>query len=701
MLSDSPGPPRDRRHGSGGSRRAGVSFLIGGAIAWTLAVVLLGFHETGGLPSQRIRIRWAPGLTDADRTRVEQQAGLADGETHEPRTWTYLLRNQSRGNVERLVSNPLVEATAHIDRTNFRVELDRPDLPAWLHSLEETSRVVPLALLLLVAGAAALWKARVAIATAVAASWRLAGRSLNQFDNSESAARILERGDAPVRRSRRLVDLVLVALASTGLLALCSQSLGFDRLHINLQNDQINYITAARELVDSGRLNSHVIYPSTLYQDKAINYLYMPGFAYVLASSYTLFGYGVLQSLLPNLLSFVLTALCVYLIGAKLGGRVVGFIGAGFFVLFPPNLFFATTVMAESTLALATTFAIVVFVFLPARARVCVGPLLVLVPFMFRETGFLLIAPLFMLLLAWNRRRKFTNAVAFALLAVSLLLVVIQSPFSQDRPVLLSVNLFDDRFETKYTDAVAARNVSSLGYLERMRRLQAKIERNLGDAFRLRASRSEEYLLFAATVLAAAVGVRLRNMFCLAAALFTFLVLGVVVAFYRWEMRIALFTVPMLSVALAMGFARYVIRPLQNWSPVVRYGLALTIVLLFSSYTYVRLNNYWSSAREKDAQDDLFTRVLEEVPIDHSRVVIAPYTIIFDYALRHYPVKHSFPPANAETLDLLKERYPIGTVILPEGSTLPWFTSGTLHDIGLSFSRTIRLGDLNYVVYQR
>lgn len=154
------------------SRSGPVILTLGGA-AWVAALLLLAFHVTSDSSSQRIGIRWVPAITDAERLRVEQQAGLTAAEPHEQRTWTYLLRDRSRNNIKRLVSNPLVEDTAHIDRARFVVELDRPDLPSWLRSLEETGRILPLTLFLSLVGGGAVWGARAALLRTAAATRRL------------------------------------------------------------------------------------------------------------------------------------------------------------------------------------------------------------------------------------------------------------------------------------------------------------------------------------------------------------------------------------------------------------------------------------------------------------------------------------------------------------------------------------------------
>jgi hypothetical protein len=106
-----------------------------------LAACLVRLDARHGLATQEINLRWAPGVSDEERARVEQQATLVVVEANGPRTWTYRLRDRSPRNVERLVRDPRVEDTAHVDRATFRVVLDRPDLGPWALWFLQTDRV--------------------------------------------------------------------------------------------------------------------------------------------------------------------------------------------------------------------------------------------------------------------------------------------------------------------------------------------------------------------------------------------------------------------------------------------------------------------------------------------------------------------------------------------------------------------------------
>jgi len=76
-----------------------------------------------------------PDVSAEARQQFERQHGLVTGEDKGTRTWTYVLTDQSTGNIRALLQSPLVEDTYHIDPVKLRVQLDLPDVPPWLQEL--------------------------------------------------------------------------------------------------------------------------------------------------------------------------------------------------------------------------------------------------------------------------------------------------------------------------------------------------------------------------------------------------------------------------------------------------------------------------------------------------------------------------------------------------------------------------------------
>jgi hypothetical protein len=99
-------------------------------LAIASAIVLVGAEliRVFASPSvaPRINIRWADGVSDADRGRLEQQFRLFAGEWREGSTWAYDLRDPSWSAVRRLVNDRAVADTHYINR---RFGIVAPDAP--------------------------------------------------------------------------------------------------------------------------------------------------------------------------------------------------------------------------------------------------------------------------------------------------------------------------------------------------------------------------------------------------------------------------------------------------------------------------------------------------------------------------------------------------------------------------------------------
>ena len=113
--------------------------LVAASLAMYIAAASIGWlHVTQGPPSQQVNIRWSPRVSPLDRAGAEREHGLADAVLIDGRTWGYVLRRRSHADIQRLLSDPRVEDTFHIDRGALRVQLDRPQLSprtrAWLET---------------------------------------------------------------------------------------------------------------------------------------------------------------------------------------------------------------------------------------------------------------------------------------------------------------------------------------------------------------------------------------------------------------------------------------------------------------------------------------------------------------------------------------------------------------------------------------
>jgi hypothetical protein len=115
------------------------SRLVAAALAaWTVAALAYGaVWLTFGPRPVYVNVRWAAGVDDQERQRLEQRFALVDGERREGTTWGYALVDRSRANIRALVEEPAVADTHQIHRTAFRVGYTAQRLPyrgphAWM-----------------------------------------------------------------------------------------------------------------------------------------------------------------------------------------------------------------------------------------------------------------------------------------------------------------------------------------------------------------------------------------------------------------------------------------------------------------------------------------------------------------------------------------------------------------------------------------
>src|SRR5262245_38729603 len=171
-------------------------FFIAAIVTSALACWLVWLHFTIGPPAQRITIRYAAGTSLSARLAFERQMTLIDPAEGEQGTWTYRLKDRSRGNISRLLAADIVEETNHIDSDARRIRLDQPHLAPPLRTLVETDWIPVISMFLGLAGTVLLWRVRRVLIDA------------------------LRAGAIAVAAHAPLVTLVLVAVAAALVLAL-------------------------------------------------------------------------------------------------------------------------------------------------------------------------------------------------------------------------------------------------------------------------------------------------------------------------------------------------------------------------------------------------------------------------------------------------------------------------------------------------
>ncbi len=457
------------------------------------------------------------------------------------------------------------------------------------------------------------------------------------------------------------------ASALGALLVLLVWGQAFRPLEGNLMgfNDQVGYITTARWWADSGELRSHILYPAFL--DVEGWRLYMPGHYAVLALFYRLLGEGILTWLLANLSAFVFSSVGVYLIGRRIYGETTGWLGALVFALFPANISYAFTAMSEPTSVAAAVGAMAAFYYLPSRARLVAMPLLVAVPFLFRETAALLLLP--MLLYAWDRPGTRRWQVVLSVVGSVLVLAGLyawQTKTGKQSPPLSWIVLG----QPNYGDLVFQRRQPELSSGEMVSALARNTLDNLGvlwSGLERAAWRRSDPLLTASIVLAMSVciGAGLRKGrrrttlgFGLAGGALFASLLVCHKTYAHVAIRHLLLPLPWLVLGVVdLLVVSLADRPRRRELVLVA-ALASVGLAAATRWTFLRAKEQFKPHPE------LSSTLLEKIGHDDSTLLLHPRRFGMHYVLNHYPVRWSFLPANGTSLARLAEEGEIGTVIL-------------------------------------
>jgi len=483
--------------------------------------------------------------------------------------------------------------------------------------------------------------------------------------------------ETPDRQEARLRGLPLlfwaltIAVAAGWILALFSSLYKPERLHVqDMYVDQLGYITTARWLHDTGELRNGVLIPSQVANPDFRPY--MPGHFYALAASYSVLGFSTFSTLLPSLASYVLVAVGLFLVGNKLYGPWSGTLAAFAFALYPADITYAFTAMAELTFTLAGLTAIAVFLHLPRRLWPFAPPVLLVLPFLFRESGAFLIVPL--ALLVWRARGPWWAALATGGSVVSLKLInawqIADGKLAASLAWVTTDGFnYNDAFPPPAPELSTSALLSAIG---------DNTVRNLGLLKELLADWPGELMPVGLIVILALVpllliggAVRWRaDPVPLGAGLLLLLVLTLALTLYDAQahkmMRTALFVVPLAAIGLA-GIVRpddLLFRLRSSGAGALRTGQLATVALLVlvaygSHRVCVRAG---ARMTKRDDLIDNRTEVLTHIH-DPETLIIGPLGMGPMYAIEHYPVVWSFPPANLETYREIQKRYRVGTIV--------------------------------------
>jgi hypothetical protein len=439
-----------------------------------------------------------------------------------------------------------------------------------------------------------------------------------------------------------------------------------------MSTDQVGYITSARWLADTGELHSHMIYPGHL--DDPRWRLYMPGIYWVLAAGHLLLGPGPVAWRVPAMTCFVLATVFVFLIGRRFYGRAEGAAAAAMFALFPPMGAFAFTAMPQLPFIAAGMGAFCVFGHLPPRGRPLLTPLLLVPPFLFRETGVLLFIPMAFVMLGERRgRRRWLTVLAAGLASAVVLYGILEWQRASGKAVrhlhIFGMFNYSDAFPAPPPPLTIERVWRSLvgNVLGNLDELQRHWTRHDAVAQSLVA-------ILALALLAAFRGARRRpgsrrDLLALGAGALAFVTLALMTALLTWSLyrglRSSLFTVPLVVVAAApaiVDLGRRLGRrvPGRRLRPALAGVGALFVLLVGAAWAQRYLRPGFGTTAGKRA-----VAFMEGLRLPESGgILVAPHDLARDYTLRHYPLRLSHLPRNAKTVSRLAEVYRIDAFIV-------------------------------------
>lgn len=516
---------------------------------------------------------------------------------------------------------------------------------------------------------------------------------------------------ASIPRFRYLRRIAIPILFAVLALLPCSALVDWNTVFVNglseTLNDQVSYVTAARNWAATGSLDSNEIVPSLLAQHWKRNTPYMPAHYWALGEIYRNFGFSVPCTFFPELFSYVLSCLLIFFIADKLYGERTAIYSCALFAFFPLALIYAFTAMMELEVVAAALAAFAVFLILPERTRPWLGPLLLMLPVLFRETGVAIAAPM-AIMIFFGPKLRWRQAAVFSILSAVVLLGTMKLPAAGGRPSLWGANVFyRGSHEALYKDAFAVLRLhptASDWIVGLMRMFRGNLHELLIPHFASGVPTALDFLsmlfVLASIVVGLALWWRQRDRFALGVSALVALMILMEICFYKiwgyYGSRVMLMCAPFSAVV----YVQYFDLMLKNKA---KWALTVAAVLLAAVGLFVSCRTFQGEpAINAEAAEN--TRFLESINIDDQGLLASPYWISMDYVEKHYPVKWSHIPSNFETLRLLDQKYGVATLLLPVSGPIPIperLQPSEVTAIGLQESGVATYQGIRYEIFRR
>ena len=458
-------------------------------------------------------------------------------------------------------------------------------------------------------------------------------------------------------------------------------------------NDQVQYISGARNLSERGQLQTNVILPSTLGQQTKTKILYVPGHYWILSLAFLLFGVNFLSSISFSLLGYVAIVAAVYLCGNKLFGKKAGILAAILTLMFPFYLLFSLTAMAEMSVIASSIIAMLIFLYLPFQRKTVLGPVVAMIPIFFRETSLIVLFP--MAALIWREAapdQKLKETLRFIGASLLLGFLVVKGLFG-GRPDLIRANVFGS-FSDIYTDAMSYSQMKPT-LLSWVTVGSSRLVDNLWLVIKEKPWDAETFtmkLLLMSTMVIMVRGIKNRDVFESSIGLMGLVLWVAILSIYAVTgyrgLRTSLVLGPFFALVLGHWMSNFKGKPV--WIAVMLIGFSIT------SYqsSFRGLVKDFPAERERETK---IIRVIDELNLNKEKIVVAPFWLVYPWVSQNYPVRYSFLPHNHYSFRLLQGVGQVGSVLLHE-SELTVMPLDTLKMLGFKTSKEFNFEGNKYLL---
>jgi hypothetical protein len=479
-------------------------------------------------------------------------------------------------------------------------------------------------------------------------------------------------------------------------------------LHSTL-NDQVGYVTGGRNWAATGRLETTEILPSVLAQHTTRNTLYMPGHYWMLGLTFRALGFSVAHAFIPEMIGFIAAGIVVYCTAFKLFGARVAYLSCALFTFFPLNLIYTFTAMMEMEVVAAALLAFLVFLSLPNRLRPWLGPLTLIIPVLFRETG-ITVAAVMLALVLCRSRFEWKKAFVFCMFSAFILVLVMKSPLGSGRPSVWGASVLGrGSHEVIYQDAFAVAKLqphTKDWIIGIARKTTGNLHELLVPGLKSGAPTSLDALsmlfVLSGIPLGAYLWRRDRTAFALGVCMMIALLLLLELSVYKiwgfYGTRVMLMCQPFVALLWAVVLDRWL-----NSRHASRITVELLIVLI-AMVGIGAMHSEFKDIAAINAQASADTEFLESLSVGDHGLLVSPYWISMEYLERHYPIYWSHLPSNLATLELLQQKYGVTTLILPvSGPVLipERLRVSDVLQIGLTEEREASYRGIRYKVFKR